>query len=77
MNFQLELALLAGEERRRRLLAEATQWRLLKTRPTALPRPNEQEASQLRQRLASIWRGLTQTQVNPRTAKWFRPDFNR
>lgn len=77
MNFQLEFALLAGEERRRRLLAEATQWRLLRMRPTALPQPKEREASWLHQRLASIRGRLTHTLANLRAAKWFSLDFNR
>lgn len=64
MNVQLECALLASEERRKRLLAEATQARLLKTRPTAVLQPNEREASWLHRKLASIWRGVTHSLAN-------------
>lgn len=76
MNFQLEFALLVGEERRRRLLAEATQWRLLKMRHTALLQPKERKASWLHQWLASVRGRLIHTLANLRVAKWFSLDFN-
>jgi hypothetical protein len=76
MNVQPELIQLANEERYRRLLAEAAQVRLLKTRPAGLAQPNEQKSAGLRQRMLSVWRGLTQILASPRTAKWFSLDFN-
>ena len=65
MNFYPESALLASEDRRRRLLAEATQWRMLKARRADGAEPTRSAWFGLRRRLASLWYRVTPTPIKP------------
>ncbi len=75
MYYHLELALLAGEERRSRLLAEAAQWRLLNAKAANLAQPTGR-AAWLRHRLTGMWRWLTQSLTHPRTPQQFIQKYN-
>ena len=74
-NFQLELLQFTSEEHRRRLLAEAAQWRLLKASQVDLPEPTGR-AAWLRQRFTRTWLWLTQSFTQQRTPKRFIPKYN-
>lgn len=65
LNFQPELFKLASEERRQRLLAEATQWRMLRASHADGPQPGRSAWFWLRPCLPSLWRELTQIPIKP------------